>query len=79
MVEAVASWGYVTFPGLIFSLDLDGILWFIAVKITFWLIGVIIGTLCTILAVLLGMALSIFVYPFALAKNIRHPEETDDI
>ena len=78
MVEAVASWGYITFPGLIFTLDLDGILWLITVKITFWLIGVIIGTLCTILAVLLGMALSIFVYPFALAKNIRHPEETEE-
>ena len=78
MVYTVASWGFVRFPGLIFSLDLDGIIWLLTVKLAFWIIGFLLGALFLILAVALGMILSVFVYPFALGINIRHPEKTDE-
>lgn len=78
MVYTVASWGFIRFPGLIFSLDLDGIIWLLTVKLAFWIIGFLLGALFLILAVALGMILSVFVYPFALGINIRHPEKTDE-
>ena len=76
VVEAVSSWS-VRFPGLIFTLDLDGIVWFISVKILFGILSFFISVTCFILAVALGWLLSLFVYPFAIVKNIQHPELTD--
>ncbi len=76
VVLDVSSWS-VRFPGLIFSLDLDGILWFISVKILFGIISFFISIICVMFAIVLGWALSLFVYPFALTKNIRHPELTE--
>lgn len=77
MVLAIGSWGFVRFPGLIFGLDLDGIIWFLTVKLAFWIIGFVLATLCFILGVIVGMALSVFVYPFALVKSFTQPDETD--
>ena len=71
MVLEICSWGFVKMPGLIFTLDLDGIIWLLTVKLLFWILGILLAILCTILAVSLGLILSIFVYPFALSKNIR--------
>ena len=79
MMWTISTWGYVKFPGLIFTLDLDGIIWLLTVKLAFWIIGFILATLCFILAVVVGGVVSIFVYPFALYKNIKHPEEYDAI
>ena len=78
MVVEVASWGFVTFPGLIFSLDLDGILWLLTVKLLFWILGFILATGALLLAIALGLVVSLFVYPFALAKSYKHPEESED-
>ena len=75
MIVEVFSWGFVRFPGLIFSLDLDGIIWLITVKLLFWVLGLLLATLFGILAIALGLILSVFVYPFALVKNIRNGEE----
>lgn len=74
LVESVSEWGFVTFPGLIFELDLDGIIWFITVKLLFALLGYILSTLTLILALIVGSALSLFVYPFAIKKAFLHPE-----
>ena len=75
MIAEIFSWGFVRFPGLIFTLDLDGIIWLITVKLLFWVIGFLLATLFGILAIALGLLLSVFVYPFALVKNIRNGEE----
>lgn len=75
VVEEVASWS-IRFPGLIFTLDLDGIVWFITVKILFCAISFLFSIACIFLAVVLGCILSLFVYPFAILKNIQHPELT---
>lgn len=71
MILEVFSWGFVRFPGLIFELDLDGIIWLLTVKLAFWIIGLILAVIFGILGVILGLLLSVFVYPFALVKSIR--------
>ncbi len=76
LFESISSWS-ISMPGLIFSLDLDGIIWLLTVKLALWILGGLLSIFCFLLAVAICMALSIFVYPFALAKNIKHPELTD--
>ena len=76
VVEEVSSWS-IRFPGLIFTLDLDGIVRFITVKLIFGVISFLLGIACFILAIALGWVLSLFVYPFAIVKNIKHPELTE--
>jgi hypothetical protein len=58
-------------------LDLDGIIWFITVKLIFGVISFLLSVACIILAVALGWFLSLFVYPFAIVKNIKYPELTE--
>ena len=77
MVATIFSWGFVRMPGLIFTLDLDGIIWLLTVKLLFWLLGIALALLAGFFALLLGAVVSVFVYPFALYKNIKHPEETE--
>ena len=75
MIATIFGWGFVRFPGLIFTLDLDGIIWFLTVKLIFWIIGFLIAILVGILAIALGLVVSVIVYPFALIKNIREGDE----
>ena len=72
MVAEIFSWGFVRMPGLIFTLDLDGIIWLLTVKLLFWILGFVLAALCGILAITLGLVVSVFVYPFAIYKNIKH-------
>lgn len=67
----VASWGFVKFPGVIFSFDLDGLKFLIVMKILFFVLGLVLAIAAVAFATLLAMVLSIFVYPFALTKNIK--------
>lgn len=70
----VTEWGFVRFPGLIFSFDLDGIMWLIGMKILFAILGFLLGFAAVCLALLLSLIVSMFVFPFALWINIKHPE-----
>ena len=70
----VFSWGFVKFPGLIFTLDLDGIIWLLTVKLLFWILGMILAVICACLAIVVAAIVSVFVYPLALARNIREVE-----
>ena len=72
MMLSVFSWGFVQMPGLIFTLDLDGIIWLLTVKLLFWILGLVLALICGALAVVLGLLLSVFVYPFAIYKSIKH-------
>lgn len=74
MVGGVFSWGFVQMPGLIFTLDLDGIIWLLTVKLIFWILGIVLAILCGLLALALGLIVSPFVYPFAIIKNIKGVE-----
>ncbi len=71
MILEILSWSFVQLPMLIFELDLDGIIWFLAVKLLFWIWGLVLAILCGILAITVGLVVSIFVYPFAIIKSIR--------
>lgn len=75
MIGEVISWSFVRMPGIIFTLDLDGLIWLLSVKLLFWIIGLLLSVVFGILAIVLGLAVSILVYPFALYKNITKGEE----
>jgi hypothetical protein len=71
MVLDIWGWGFIKLPGLIFTLDLDGIIWLITVKLLFWILGIVLATLCGLLALVIGSIVSVFVYPFAIYKDIK--------
>ena len=71
----VAMWS-IKMPGLIFTFDLDGCLWYIGMKILFAIIGFFVGVGVFLLALTLAAVTSIFVYPYAIVTNIKHPENT---
>ena len=73
IIEEIIDWGFVRFPGLIFTLDIDGILWLISVKILFFFLGIILICGAFILSLMIGMVCAMFVYPFALVKSYRRP------
>lgn len=75
MFLEVCSWGFVKWPGLIFSLDLDGIIWLLTVKLFLWILGFMIGAFFVALAVSVCYILSLFVYPYALYKSYKMPLE----
>lgn len=74
MIVEILSWGFVKMPGLIFTLDLDGIIWLLTVKLIFWIIELTLACICAVLAIGLALIASVFVYPYALLKNIKHGE-----
>lgn len=74
LVGEIFSWGFVKMPGLIFTLDLDGIIWLLTVKLLFWILGFILAAICGILAIALGLVVSLFVYPYAIYKNVKYGE-----
>lgn len=75
----IASWGFVKFPGLIFSFDLGGFAWLIGMKILFWILGFALGLAAVLLALVICIPLSAIAYPFALMKSYSNPELTEDI
>ncbi len=72
----VAVWGFVKFPGIIFTFDFDGLEFLIVVKILFAILGFMLAALFVTLGIMVGMALSPFVMPFAIRKNIKYPAES---
>lgn len=73
----IASWGFVKFPGIIFSFSLDGFLWLIGIKILFGIMGFILGGLTVLLALIICMPLSAIAYPFAIVKSYKNPKLTE--
>lgn len=79
MMIEILSWGFVRMPGIIFTLDLDGLIWLLTVKLLFWILGIILAILAGILALLVGAVVSFFVYPYAIIKNFKNPYESESI
>lgn len=79
MVLEIFSWGFIRMPGLIFTLDLDGIIWLITVKLALFVLGIALALVCGLFGVILGMLLSLFVYPYALYKNIKYGEDAESV
>ncbi len=74
VLSTVSSWG-IKFPGLIFTLDIDGIVWVILVKGIFGIISIVIGVIMFVLGLAVSGIISIFMYPFALVKNFKNPQD----
>lgn len=58
----------ISFPGLIFTFDLDGILWLIGMKILFAVLGFLAGVVFTIIGLILSFIIAPFVFPIRLIK-----------
>ena len=67
----VASWS-VRFPGIIFTWDLDGFMWLIAMKFLFFRLGILISVATFLLAVFLSAIFSIFTFIPLLIYNKTH-------
>lgn len=65
-------------PGIIFSLDLDGIIWFLTVKLVLFILGFIFSIILFIVAIVVCAALSMFVFPFAITWSFTKPEKTGE-
>ncbi|MBQ8880535.1 MAG: helix-turn-helix domain-containing protein [Clostridia bacterium] len=61
----------IKWPGLIFTWDLDGILWLIGMKLLFAALGFIFGLFCAALGLALGLLIAPFVFPYVLHKINR--------
>ena len=61
----------VKWPGVIFTLSLEGIFFLIFVKILFAILGAIIGVLLFILGFFVTWAYAMIIFPFALIKELR--------
>jgi transcriptional regulator with XRE-family HTH domain len=61
----------IKFPGLIFTFDLDGFIWLIAMKLLFAVLGFLFGLVCTVLGVVLGIVIAPFVFPYIMVKLHR--------
>lgn len=69
----IVDWGLsssIRFPGIIFSLDIEGCLFFIGVKILFAVISFIAGVCLAALALCVGVVCSSFMFPFTLSKQM---------
>ena len=61
----------IKFPGLIFTWDLDGFAWLIAMKILFAVLGFLIGVFALLFAIAFSATLGAVSFPFVLIHNIR--------
>lgn len=67
----IASWGFVKMPGVIFSLDLGGLIFLVVVKVLLFLLSLIFVLFAMFCATIIALVVSIFVYPYALYKNLK--------
>jgi hypothetical protein len=68
----ISSWGVIKLPGIIFGLSLDGFIFFLAIKLCFFIIGLMVSIAAMFVATIIAMVFSVFVYPYALFKNIKN-------
>lgn len=66
----VAGWS-IKMPGLIFTWDLEGVMWLIAMKILFLILGVILTGLVLMFAIGLSAFLAAISFPFVLIHNLN--------
>lgn len=71
---SLSKWS-IRFPGVIFTLDLDGIFFLITVKILFGIISLLISILAFLFGTAVAMLLGIFTYPFALVRIFHGKED----
>ena len=67
----ISSWGFIKLPGIIFEFSFDGLIFLITTKIILFILAMVLAILAASFATVIAMALSIFVYPFALRRNFK--------
>lgn len=72
----VTSWGFVTMPGVIFSFDIDGLIFLIVAKVALFFIGIGVAIAFGGIALVLSIILSWFVFPFSLILSFTSPSST---
>lgn len=72
----ITSWGFVKLPGVIFSFDIDGLIFLITAKIALFFIGLGISIFAGGIALLISIGLSGLVMPFALIDSFTNPDKT---
>lgn len=65
----------IRFPGVIFSFDLDGFIFLIAMKLLFAAIGFLFGLFMAIIGIFITLFLGFFSFPFALIRKNREIRE----
>lgn len=78
MWEDVASWGFKTMPGIIFSLDFDGIVFLICAKIFLAILSFLLACCSVALATALGLVCGLFAFPFAVSKSKKEISKLSD-
>ncbi len=68
----------IKFPGLIFSWDLEGFAWLIAMKILFAVLGFLVGVFALMFAIAFSAVLGMISFPFVLIHNI-HTQYEDSL
>ena len=68
--EVVVDWfgKSISWPGLIFEFDFDGILWLIGMKLLFFVLGLIFGIVTGAFGITIGLICAPFSYPFVMHK-----------
>jgi uncharacterized membrane protein len=62
----------IKFPGLIFTWDIEGFIWVIAMKILFAILGFLIGLFALAFAIVFSASLGAISFPFVLIHNIHN-------
>lgn len=71
MMVDIMTWSFGTLPVMIFDMDLDGLIMMLTVKLVLWILGGLLAIALALLAIVIGAVVSVFVYPYAIVKNIR--------
>jgi transcriptional regulator with XRE-family HTH domain len=72
----VTSWGFVRMPGIIFSFDIDGLLFLITAKIILFFIGIGLSIVAGGFALVLCLLLAGLVLPVSLFNSFNNPDKT---
>ncbi len=67
----IASFGFIKLPGIIFEASFDGLIFLIVMKIFLFVLAMVCVIFTIIAATIIAAILSIFVYPYALRKNLN--------
>ena len=81
--SVLLDWAFksIQWPGLIFTFDVDGIIWLIGMKILFFVLGLLFGFFTTAIGIIIGLVCAPFVFPFQmrkLQKGIREGAEKEE-
>lgn len=72
LIETVGGWS-ISFPGVIFTWDIEGCLFMIGMKLLFSVLGFLVSAAALVFSITLGAAVSVIAYPFALGISFTDP------